>query len=459
MKKGIIKRLGILLLTVTLTVGGGYIPISAAEYKTEYRYHRYIDNGGNVSVCPYYGNWKYNTSSMHIEYSVWLEQPLQVDNGKYSCYTHVNQGTSCEKAGCIDPSMDTNRYIDGNGTYWYYQETRTVEVASEPEPEPAPPVVVPEPEPEPAPPVVVPEPEPEPVPPVVVPEPEPPVVTPQEELPTITFEELPEETDDFWDQIGEEALDYGLDIFICGVDAASPDENITLALELIKHKDLLKIILEAGTYKTIEDEDVLKALVEIVEMTGTVDDLPDDALEEAAVLLYTAIMNQPELAEHITYTLIKYSPRIVIKIVTFGLGDKIPGINLALSVFEESASRFWALGEAVAEYSDAMGGLEDTFVTRYDDFMIHHYQCMDLVAACALQDKEQGTLNNLHIVEGCDNTMESSKNGIRQSINDTLTLWFRILHPNRTDNLEQIIECLDEIDIDYVQYYMEIIEN
>ena len=93
----------------------------------QYRYHRYIDSAGNVSLCPYYGGWKYN-SVMHIEYSDWMNAPLPVDNGQYASYSHQQQGSSCTNAGCIDITESTNRHRDTSGEYWFYQETRSVAV-------------------------------------------------------------------------------------------------------------------------------------------------------------------------------------------------------------------------------------------------------------------------------------------------------------------------------------------
>lgn len=92
--------------------------------KTQYRYHRYADSAGNVSVCAYYGGWK-NGSTMELQYTPWLDERLPMDNGSYSYYVHARQGELCAEKGCIDPSCDTYRfYMDGS--YWYYEETRNV---------------------------------------------------------------------------------------------------------------------------------------------------------------------------------------------------------------------------------------------------------------------------------------------------------------------------------------------
>lgn len=100
------------------------IPVIPSAIKTQYRYHHYIDDAGHISLCAYYGGWKYD-SVMKIEYTDWLDAPLTIDNGSYSSYSHQNQGSACTNAGCIDKTISTNRYTDGKA-YWYYEETRTV---------------------------------------------------------------------------------------------------------------------------------------------------------------------------------------------------------------------------------------------------------------------------------------------------------------------------------------------
>lgn len=111
--------------------------------KTQYRYHRYADSDGHISVCAYYGGYKYGTT-MSIQYTEWMDSPLPVDNGSADHFIHARQN-ACAGKGCIDPSCNTNRY-NCNGQYYYYEETRTVSVETTAEPAP---VYTPEPTPEP----------------------------------------------------------------------------------------------------------------------------------------------------------------------------------------------------------------------------------------------------------------------------------------------------------------------
>lgn len=97
----------------------------AVQTKTQYRYHRYIDTAGNVSLCPYYGSSIFH-SSMSLQYTDWMDTPL-TRNSNPGGHNHVNQGAACTNSGCIDPSRSTERFTDGSSN-WYYEETRTVEV-------------------------------------------------------------------------------------------------------------------------------------------------------------------------------------------------------------------------------------------------------------------------------------------------------------------------------------------
>lgn len=93
--------------------------------KTQYRYHRYIDEAGNVSLCPYYGSSVFH-STLSLQYTDWMDTPL-AKNSNPGGHNHINQGTACTNSGCIDPSRSTERFTDGTSN-WYYEETRTVTV-------------------------------------------------------------------------------------------------------------------------------------------------------------------------------------------------------------------------------------------------------------------------------------------------------------------------------------------
>lgn len=117
------------------SIGNAPLPNPTTATKTQYRYHRYIDAKGNVSLCPYYGGSLFK-STMTLQYTDWLDAPL-TKNSSSSGHNHVNQGSLCTKAGCIDPSGKTERFTDGSSN-WYYQETRVVAVEPTSTPTPTP---------------------------------------------------------------------------------------------------------------------------------------------------------------------------------------------------------------------------------------------------------------------------------------------------------------------------------
>lgn len=156
--------------------------------KTQYRYHRYIDNNGEYAICPYYGNVTYNTT-MHIEYTDWLDSPLpEVKRGYVNYLEHPYQGASCDRAGCIDgATFQVHRHEDSRGGVWYYEETRTVEASSQTKPIDTPPPA----------PVVTPTPTPTPIhtpSPMVSPSPTPTLTAPPTPIPTPTPIPIPTPT-------------------------------------------------------------------------------------------------------------------------------------------------------------------------------------------------------------------------------------------------------------------------
>lgn len=109
--------------SVHFSVGHPAEDVPPPSTMTQYRYHRYVDSAGNVSLCPYYGGSIFH-STMALQYTDWLDQPLTC-NSASGGHKHVNMGSACTNSGCIDPSCSTERYTDGSSN-WYYEETRTI---------------------------------------------------------------------------------------------------------------------------------------------------------------------------------------------------------------------------------------------------------------------------------------------------------------------------------------------
>lgn len=102
-------------------------PEEDGEFKTQYRYHMYVNENGKRFVCPYAGQLSYPGTTFEIQYTQWLDAPLTVDNGSYTHYIHTRT-EQCEDYGCQDASWEGNRYRDGDGLTWACQETQKVPV-------------------------------------------------------------------------------------------------------------------------------------------------------------------------------------------------------------------------------------------------------------------------------------------------------------------------------------------
>lgn len=102
-------------------------PEEDGEFKTQYRYHMYVNENGKRFVCPYAGQLSYPGTTFEIQYTQWLDAPLTVDNGSYTHYIHTRT-EQCEDYGCQDASWEGNRYRDGDGLTWACQETRKIPV-------------------------------------------------------------------------------------------------------------------------------------------------------------------------------------------------------------------------------------------------------------------------------------------------------------------------------------------
>lgn len=432
MKCRIMKRIIAYLLMVTLGVQISAVAVSAADTEKQYRYHRYIDEDGNVSLCPYYGNWRFDTSTMEIQYTDWMSEPLDVDNGRYSTYTHVYQGSSCKKAGCEDESCDTDRYVDEDGEYWFYQETRTV----------------------------------------TKPDAEDEVDTPDEEDLTVSdapeLLDTPDEVDDVisddgdsvFNRIGVSITEYALDLLEAVMDTFTPGDILTFGEAILSYKESIKVLLDAAVIGEIENEAIANALWEILEETSSMGDaIPDDVLDYAGALFAEAFEEQPDLWEPIIKMTITKTPKIVLYIASTGAAGKLLPIKLVLNVFEVSADRFWKLGEAIAEYKDLGVATSDAIVINCRDLLNRNLKNIEMIAELALRDRYSGTNDFLDDVRGLEDSIIDYKEALEDGIDTTMTFWFRVFHPYRTDALEKALEELNALEVNYEQYYWDIVNE
>ena len=442
MKGQFLKRAFILFLSVAL--GIQMFPITAAAVDTEkqYRYHRYIDNKGNVSLCPYYGNWKYNTSSMKIQYTEWMSQPLGIDNGQYSYYVHVYQGKSCDNAGCVDSSCDTDRYVDGNGTYWFYQETRTVTVSSSKDD-----IAEPEESPEPSKPA----------------EPAKPSAPPESgtQSPRPELKDTPPEAKSLGEEIGEELFEYFIDLTWAAVDTFAPTDLMAMGKAILAFKDGVSTLLDADFIGQIENKQVASDLNEILLQYLKVSELSNEAVEYASELINVALEEQPSLWKSVIRTTIKKSPGLILYIVSSSGNTKLLPLDLklVLNIFEVSAERYWELGEAIAEYRSVIGDHSNDIIRYYEGFLESHYEALEMVGEAALRDVASGKNDLLDEVQNLANAHASSKEVFKSAINDALTFWLKVFHPKQASALLRILDELNTLEIDYEAYYWDIVNK
>ena len=157
----------------------------------------------------------------------------------------------------------------------------------------------------------------------------------------------------------------------------------------------------------------------------------------------------------ILLTVLKYSPRLVIKVLTVGCENKSIMLEIVVSVYEESAERYWAFFEALSEYSNAIGEVEASLTSLYQNLAEHDAKFTHDVLMLSIADRKNGELTHQKEVEIMEATMEEIRDNIRNRIDSTLTFWFRVLHPDVTRRLEYVIDELDNMEFDYVKYYLE----
>ncbi len=480
MKKYGLQKIISLFLAILCVLQVFALPVSAAgntTTKTQYRYHRYSDDKGKFSLCPYYGNWRHSTT-LYLEYTPWLDEPLQIESTNFR---HVYQGSACDKAGCIDPSRDTNRYVDENGNLWYYEETRTIEVVIETEPEPQP-EPQPQPEPEPAPqpqpqPEPEPEPEPEPAPqpqpqPETKPEPQPvpetepvPETKPEpeknEDKPLI---DLPPAADSVWNEIGVGILDYGVELLEVALDTFTPSDELEFIASLLDYKETIKNLLTVTFVGKIEDPNHAKKLMEIIDNaldevsdpTDSTNELTDEVLEIAKSLILEALEDQPELWAEVIQTAITKSPKLALYCLKELGGESFKAYELLIGVWEVSADKFWALGEALAECRSVFGDAVEAEIFYSEQLIDGHHQLMLTTAKEAIKDNATNSFENLERFQTVTETIEGMRKKQLDYIDSKLTFWYRLLHPVKTKHLEKVRDEVENLEIDYEAYYWEI---
>lgn len=346
---------------------------SACDYVKQHRYHRYMDDRGDVSLCPYYGSYKYDVPYMKLEYTDWLETPLNVDNGGGNGYVHVYQGSACDDAGCIDDSMDTDRYIDASGEVWYYHETRIIEVCTDSS-------------------------------------------TDDKKGYAIVVSENGDT--DVWNEIGADILKYSLDVVDEVLSCVPGEEKLKSTQKLLENKTLIKVMTDLIVKGEVDVDDVFKGEIEsLIEDTGGNSDV--------ARLLYEYISEDDAFAEDVWYTAIKYTPRLITEVITGGASEYYVPLNVVLSVYEVSTQNFINLGDALGElivYECSEKKTADVYAQeRYSNFEAHNNDITDMVKTLVNIDAINGNKDHYDVICTAGDIMCSIRSDIVQYIDNTLT--------------------------------------
>lgn len=373
------------------------------NYSIQYRYHRYTDDSGDVSLCPYYGSYKYNNGDMELQYTDWLESPLSVDNGGGNGYVHVRIEGECDDAGCIDSSMDTDRYRDALGTFWYYEETRIIETYTS-------------------------------------------------ENDEIDYAIIVSENNDLklWNAIGVNIFSYSLDVVDELFSLIPEYSKLEVMDKLLENKVLIKMLADFIVNGDINvDEKFREEIESFVEDYGVNSDMTR--------LLYERITNSSDLEEDVWYIAIKYTPRLFFDAVSGGAAEQCLPIKVVICVYEASTQNFWDLGDAIGKlvvYETSEKKTADVFAQeRYSDFKSSHNTITDMVTELAIRDALNGNKDHYDIICEVAELMCSIRGDIAQFIDKNLSSWGSIWNRRKSRSLKNTQASLNGLDLEYEALY------
>ena len=146
-------------------------------------------------------------------------------------------------------------------------------------------------------------------------------------------------------------------------------------------------------------------------------------------------------------------------IISTGAGAKLLPLKLVLNVFEASAERFWEFGEAVADLWGFGVGTADAIISDCEGLLRQHYENIGMVAEAAVRDRASETDSFLDDVQRLETSIVIYKESLINSINTPFTPCFKLFHRNRTRALKEVQEELEALEIDYEEYYWDIVNE
>ena len=410
-----IKKVISMLLAIACSVAvlpTGALAAGKPVQTVLYRYHRWVVAGDpqKSSLCPYSGGAKFGTDLV-LEYSDWGEK-LKVANHPYSYFQHVHQGKACSSRGCIDESRRTDRFVDKNGTFWFYEERKIVSGDASSS-----------------------------------------LPIESEEKPAIQLKTLSEDDRSVYDNVAANVIDYGVGLLEAVMGELSAKDRLDTAKTLISYRETLVLLIKAVS-GDVQNEDIQEALVETAKRIAA-GNATTEELQKAGELLLTAAKGDSALTLKIIQEAVKKGPRLVISILCGGTAPA--SIRTILAVYEASAESFSELGEAVSEYRSVTGDHADSIVNHFLDFQSTYFNWIILTGEAGIRDRENDTEKFLEGVQEFDRQNESSKKLYLEEISKLNTRIFKFFHPERACRLDRIAELIQKMDLNFEEAYLTIV--
>lgn len=409
-KKIISAVLAICCILATLPTSAFASDKSGTSQTVLYRYHRWVvpENPNKSSLCPYSGGAKYGTTLV-LEYSSWGAK-YEVANEPYNYFQHVHQGKACSSRGCVDKSCRTDRYKGTDGTFWFYEEHKVVYTDS---------------------------------------------AKNDSEIEPVELKSLSASDRSVFDKIAVNLLDYGVDLVDSVLDEASDQDRFETVKTILSYRDTLVLLIKSLSSE-IEDQDIKKSLVEIVKKVDAGKANSED-LETAAGLLIAAAQSDSKLIGKVIEEGLKRGPRLIMSVLYHG---KIPpSIRLVLTVYEASVESFSELGNAVAEYRRVTGGHADSIVNHFLEYQKAYTEWAALTAEAAFRDRANHSLDFLEGIREFDECNDASKKLYLEEISKLNTPVFKLFHPERSDQLDRIVQSIEKLSLNFEASYLAIVQK
>lgn len=276
---------------------------------------------------------------------------------------------------------------------------------------------------------------------------------------TPVLKDTPSGAREIANRIASGVIGYSIDLLDAFVDTVTPKDAKTLLQSVLSYKETIKNMISMELIGEIEDKAIVSQMLELYNNSGMGTQLSDDDIYLAEELISEALRDQPNLARPMLKICITKSPGIVLYLATTATGGKLLPLSLVVNVFEASADAYWGFGEAIASYRNVLGSHADSIVNHCNDFLSLHYKNLELVAMSAYKDSRAGTVEQLETIRQVSLTYENSKALLIRTINECLTLHFRIFHPIRTQKLENLLDQLFSTNVNYEQYYWDLVNG